>query len=278
MPGLILEGGTLRPIFSAGAMDCLLEKDIMFPYCVGVSAGISNGMSYLSRQKGRNLEILMKYRNDKRYFGKRNIFTSRSLFGIEFVFDTIPNELIPFDNAALQQYEGMALAGVTNAITGRAEYLDCKTMDNKYTILQATCAIPGAFPAVQWQGSTYYDGGIADSIPVRKALSDGQTKNFIILTQPKGYQKEFPKEYAIAIRLIRKKYPLMVDLLNKRHHLYNETLRFCEKLEEDGMAVILRPDYQLNSLEDDLDKIRDNYAHGYAQCASRIDQIRTLFS
>ncbi|NLW89491.1 MAG: patatin family protein [Clostridiaceae bacterium] len=278
MPGLILEGGTLRPIFSAGALDHLLEQRIRFPYCIGVSAGISNGVSYISRQHGRNLEILKRYRNDSRYFGKRNLFTARSLFGIDFVFGTIPNELMPFDRNAFLNYDGTILAGVTNAVTGKPEYLDCKEMDEEYTILRATCAIPGAFPAVNWKGRIYYDGGISDSIPVRKAISDGQEKNLIILTQPRHFRKEYAKEYNFAIRLIGKKYPLMVDLLKNRHNLYNETLLFCEKLEESGKAVILRPDYPLNSLEKNMNQIEANYRHGYNLCRENIDRIRSLFS
>ncbi|MDD3959453.1 MAG: patatin family protein [Clostridiaceae bacterium] len=277
MPGLILEGGTLRPIFSAGAMDCLLDHDIMFPYCIGVSAGISNGVSYISRQKGRNLDILKLYRHDKRYIGKRNLLTSRSLFGVDFVFGTIPNELIPFDREAFLRHEGTVLAGVTNALTGKAEYLDCKEIDEENTILRATCAIPGAFPAVHWKGSTYYDGGIADSIPIRKAMADGQEKNLIILTQPADFRKAYAKEYNFAIRLIGKKHPLMVDLLRNRHHLYNETLVHCERLEEDGKAVILRPDYPLNSLEKDIGQIERNYRHGYELCSANLARIRALF-
>lgn len=277
MPGLILEGGTLRPIFSAGAMDCLLDEKVIFPYCVGVSAGISNGMSYLSGQRGRNLEILKKYRNDKRYFGKRNIITSRSFFGIDFVFDEIPNHLVPFDKAALMRFEGTALAGVTNAVTGLIEYLDCKTIDDQNTILRATCAIPGAFPAVHWKGRTYYDGGIAESIPIRKSQSDGNEKNLIILTQPKNFRKTYAREYDFAIRLIRSKYPLMVDLLKNRHYAYNQTLTYCEKLEEDGKAVILRPSYHLDSLEKDIGQIEKNYQHGYDLCMGNIDRIRALF-
>ena len=277
MPGLILEGGTLRPIFSAGAMDCLLDQNILFPYCIGVSAGISNGVSYISRQYGRNLEILKRYRHDKRYFGKRNLFKSRSLFGIDFVFETIPNELMPFDMAAFLRYPGTVLAGVTNAHTGKTEYLDCKETDEKHTIIRATCAIPGAFPAVKWKGRTYYDGGIADSIPIRKAMADGQRKNLIILTQPADFRKEYAREYDFTIHLIRRKYPLMVDLLKNRHLLYNETLVYCEHLEEIGKAVILRPDYPLNSLEKDISQIEKNYHHGYELCRKNIDRIRALF-
>ena len=149
MGSLILEGGTFRPIFSAGVMDALLEEDVMFPYCIGVSAGITDGFSYLSKQKGRNLDVLLKFRHDKRYLGKRNFLKCKSLFGLEFVFDTIPNELFPFDWKTFYEYDGKVLVGVTNAITGKAEYLDGKELDKKCTMLRATCAIPLVFPEIK---------------------------------------------------------------------------------------------------------------------------------
>ena len=123
MPSLILEGGTFRPIFSAGVMDALLDNNIMFPYCIGVSAGITNGVSYLSKQYKRNLEILENYRLDKRYIGFRNFLKCKSLFGLDFVFDEIPNRLNPFDMETFQKYDGTVLVGVTNATTGKIRIL-----------------------------------------------------------------------------------------------------------------------------------------------------------
>ena len=187
MQGLVLEGGTFRPIFSSGVMDALLSADIMLPYCIGVSAGISDGVSYISRQKGRNLEIVRKYRNDKRYMGKRNFRKCRSLFGLDFVFGEIPDELVPFDKQTFMDYEGSCIAGLTNAETGEAEYKDTKKMDEKYSILRATCAMPMFFPAIEVDGQKYYDGGIADPVPVDKAMQDGCDKLVIVLTQPIGF-------------------------------------------------------------------------------------------
>ena len=131
MPSLILEGGTLRPIFSAGVMDALLDNNITFPYCIGVSAGITNGVSYISKQKGRNLEVVTKYRNDNRYLSYRNFLRCKSIFGLDFVFDEIPNNLIPFDMDTYRKYPGKVLVGVTNAHTGKTEYLNGKDLDDK---------------------------------------------------------------------------------------------------------------------------------------------------
>ena len=148
MPGLVLEGGTFRPVFSCGVMDALLDNDIMFDYVIGVSAGITYAASYLSRQRERNINILRQYRGDKRYFGARNLLHDHSIFGTDFVFDTIPNQLVPFDWDEFHKYQGKYLVGVTNAKTGKAEYLDGMRMDRPCTMLRATCAIPIYFPPV----------------------------------------------------------------------------------------------------------------------------------
>ena len=234
MPSLILEGGTFRPIFSAGVMDALLDNNIMFPYCIGVSAGITNGVSYISKQKKRNLDILMTYRNDKRYLGLRNFLKCKSLFGLDFVYGEIPNKLSPFDMETYQKYEGKILVGVTNAITGKTEYFDGKELDDNCSILRATCAIPLFFPAIKINDSYYYDGGICDPVPIKKAIDDGNEKHLIILTRPKEYRKDLSKGNIIVSKLFRKKYPNLKEPLLTRHNHYNETIRFCEELEAQG--------------------------------------------
>lgn len=278
MPSLILEGGTLRPIFSAGVMDALLDNNITFPYCIGVSAGITNGISYISQQRGRNLEVVTKYRNDKRYLGYRNFLKCKSLFGLDFVFDEIPNKLIPFDMDTYKKYPGKVLVGVTNAKTGKTEYLDGKNLDDKATMLRATCALPIFFPVIKLNGNEYYDGGICDPIPIKKAIKDGNDKHLIILTQPKGYKKELSKKNVLVAKLLNNKYPNLKDALLNRHDSYNETVRFCEELEKQGKALILRPEFSLESFEKDVDKLKANYNHGYELATKRINDIKKLFT
>ena len=278
MPSLILEGGTLRPIFSAGVMDALLDNNITFPYCIGVSAGITNGISYISQQRGRNLEVVTKYRNDKRYLGYRNFLKCKSLFGLDFVFDEIPNKLIPFDMDTYKKYPGEVLVGVTNAKTGKTEYLDGKNLDDKATMLRATCALPIFFPVIKLNGNEYYDGGICDPIPIKKAIEDGNDKHLIILTQPKGYKKELSKKNVLVAKLLNNKYPNLKDALLNRHDSYNETVRFCEELEKQGKALILRPEFSLESFEKDVDKLKANYNHGYDLATKRINDIKKLFT
>ena len=277
MPSLILEGGTLRPIFTAGILDALLDNNISFPYCIGVSAGITNGVSYLSKQKGRNLEILMKYRNDKRYLGYGNFLKCKSIFGLDFVFDEIPNKLVPFDMDTYKKYPGKVLVGVTNAKTGKTEYLDGKELDDKATLLRATCAIPIFFPVIKINNNEYYDGGLCDPIPVRKAIEDGNKKHLIILTQPTGYRKELSKKNVFVSKMLSNKYPNLKDAFLTRHENYNATVKFCEELEKQGKAIILRPDYKLESFEKDTNKLQSNYQHGYEMAIKHLDKIKSLF-
>ena len=277
MPSLILEGGTLRPIFSAGVMDALLDNNITFPYCIWVSAGITNGVSYISKQKGRNLEVVTKYRNDNRYLSYRNFLRCKSIFGLDFVFDEIPNNLIPFDMDTYRKYPGKVLVGVTNAHTGKTEYLNGKDLDDKATMLRATCAIPLLFPVIKINGKEYYDGGLCDPIPIKKAIADGNTKHLIVLTQPKGYKKELSKKNILVAKLLNKKYPNLKTPLLNRHNHYNETVKFCEQLESEGKVLILRPEYNLDSFEKDINKLKSSYDHGYNLTINHLSEIKKLF-
>lgn len=279
MPGLILEGGTFRPIFSCGVMDALLDHSVMFDYVSGVSAGITYAASYLSRQKGRNLEVLRRYRSDARYLGLRNLPRDRSVFGTDFVFDTIPNQLIPFDWETFSQYRGRYRIGVTNAVTGEEEYLDGMQMDRPCTMLRATCALPLYFPPVKLGGETYYDGGLADPIPIVRSLRDGNENNLIVLTQPAEYRKTLTAGTKFAARYLRRRYPALTETLLSRPKRYNDTVCFCHRLAErnDGHTVLLQPDEPLASFEKDVKKLEHGYEMGYNKACARMDEIRALF-
>lgn len=274
MNGLVLEGGTFRPVFSCGVMDALLSEDIMMPYCIGVSAGISDGVSYISRQKGRNLEILQKYRNDKRYMGRSNYRKHRSLFGLDFVFGEIPNNLVPFDMDTFKKYEGTCLVGVTNASTGGAQYMDAMDMDERYSMLRATCAMPLFFPAIDLNGEKYYDGGISDPIPSEKAFADGCEKLLVVLTQPKGFVKRLGKYDKLGARILARKYPAVREAILSRPDRYNKIVRRCEQWEKEGKVMILRPNYLLNSFESNVQKLETAYWHGYRMTKEKMKKIR----
>lgn len=276
MTGIVLEGGTFRPIFSAGVMDALLSENILLPYCIGVSAGISNGFSYISKQPQRNLEIMQKYRNDKRYMSRSNLRKYKSVFGLDFVFNEIPNNLIPFDKETFFGYEGKCLVGVTNAETGQAEYKDAMETDDKFTMLRATCALPMFFPAIEMEGNKYYDGGLADPIPVQKALDDGCDKVIIVLTQPRGFVKRFGKYDKLGARMLGHRYPEIKRAIMERPERYNEAVKFCEELVKEKKAIIIRPNHLLNSFESDVRKLEMSYWHGYRMTKEKMKRMKTF--
>ena len=278
LTGLVLEGGTFRGIFSAGVMDAFIEEGIEFPYIVGVSAGISNGASYVSKQFGRNIEILEKYRNDKRYLGMGNYRKCRSMFGLDFVFGDIPRELVPFDYEEFRRYTGTCLVGVTNAETGKAEFKNALEDSENFDFLRATCAIPGYFPAIELDGKPYFDGGLASPICVKQALKDGCSRVVIILTQPEGFVKKCGKGNVAMSQLIKHKYPNVEMLLLTRHKLYNKQIEFCNELERRGKALIFRPSHKLNSFEKDEKTLRAVWQEGYEAGKSRAEEIRAFMS
>lgn len=270
---LILEGGTFRMVYTAGVLDGFLEKEMMFPYILGISAGAISACSYISEQKNRTIRFISTYRNDKRYVGVRNFLTERSLFGLTFAYDTVPNQLDFFDWETFQNYQGQVLFGVTNAYTGKVEYMDGKTMDKGATILRATCAIPVLFPEIKINNIPYYDGGLADSVPIQKAIADGYDKHVIILTRPPGYRKKLDSQTKWAVKLLRKKYPQLVHAMEKRAHHYNQTMDLIEKLEREGKAFVYRPPFELKSFEKNTEIMWKSHNKGLEQFHDRNQEL-----
>ena len=277
MPGVLFEGGTFRAIFSCGVMDALLDEGIMFPYCIGVSAGSADSASYISKQRGRNLRILEQYRNDKRYLSKRNLLKERSMFGMQFVFRDIPNIHDPFDVKTFREYEGQYIIVTTDAQTGETVYFNQDDVDEDYDVIHATCALPLVIPPAIINGREYYDGGLSNPIPIDKLLKDGNEKALIVLTRPKGYLKSCRKSDIVAARMIEKKYPEIAKAICNRYKKYNRCVKLCERLEAEGKAVLIRPDGPLESLEKNVDTIRENWQQGYDKAMKEMDRIRELF-
>ena len=221
--GLVLEGGALRAIFSSGVCDALLDGNIMTDYVIGVSAGIAYGVSYVSKQSRRNLEVVTRYAPDKRYMGMNNLVdkSNRSYFGLKFAYDTIPNELIPFDYDTFAAYPGEVEAVVTNLNTGRADYLPVPRHDKESRLLQATCAMPLLFPMYRINGQPYLDGGAADSIPWQRALEQGCERVLVVLTRPRSYRRK-PDQMIRLIRKQYKQYPKFVRAMETRAERYNQ--------------------------------------------------------
>ncbi len=275
--GLVLEGGALRAIFSSGVCDALLDGDVMTDYVIGVSAGIAYGVSYVSRQPRRNLEVVTRYAPDKRYMGMNNLVdkSNRSYFGLKFAYDTIPNELIPFDYDTFAAYPGEVEAVVTNLNTGKADYLPVPRQDRESLLLQATCAMPLLFPIYRINGQPYLDGGAADSIPWQRALDQGCERVVVVLTRPREYRRK-PDQ---MIRLIRKQYqeyPKFVQTMETRAQRYNENREQLFALEQEGKALVIAPKSTLGvgRIERDTEKLRLLWAEGYQMAVERMDEIR----
>lgn len=275
--GLVLEGGALRAIFSSGVCDALLDANVMTDYVIGVSAGIAYGVSYVSRQPRRNLEVVTRYAPDKRYMGMINLVdkNNRSYFGLKFAYDTIPNELIPFDYETFAAYPGEVEAVVTNLNTGKADYLPVPRRDKESLLLQATCAMPLLFPIYHINGQPYLDGGAADSIPWQRALDQGCERIIVVLTRPREYRRK-PDQ---MIRLIRKQYhdyPLFVQAMETRAQRYNENRERLFELEREGKALVIAPKSTLGvgRIERDTEKLRLLWAEGYQMTVERMDEIK----
>ena len=241
---LVLEGGALRTIFSSGVCDAFLDAALPMPdYTIGVSAGIAYGVSYLSKQSRRNLKLLMHYANDPRYMGWRNFINphNRCYFGLEFAYDTIPNQLVPFDYDTFAAYPGQVDAVVTDLHSGKAAYLPVPRQDDKFLLLQATCAIPLMFPPIVLDGVPYLDGGCADAIPWRHALEMGCDRLVVVLTRERSYRKRPERAQAVLERTFRRKYPEFVKTLSDRVERYNESRDALFALEREGKALVITP-------------------------------------
>lgn len=262
---LILEGGGFRGIFTSGVLDYFMENNLYFNYVSGVSMGACNAVSYISRQKERNKNVLLKYVDDKRYLSISNLIREKSLFGMNFVFKKIPRELVPFDYDTFFKSKTNFVIGVTDCITGEAIYLDGKNKEME-NILMASSSLPFISKMVKLNNSLYLDGGISDSIPIQKAIDDGYQKMVVVLTRPKGYRKKAFKLKKMC-NYYYKKFPNLANAILNRHKLYNETIEKIEKLEQNGSIFVIRPNesLEIGRVEKNKEKLMKVYIQGVMQ-------------
>lgn len=275
MTGLVLEGGAFRGLFTAGVLDGLLDIKADIKYIVGVSAGATNAYSFASKQRGRNLEIMEKFIDDKRYVSYGNLIRCRSIMDLDFVFDEIPNKHCVFDYKTFNEYDGKILAGAFNIRTGENEYFGKESLDERNSILRASTAIPMMFPFEKINGEYYADGGLLEPIPIGKSIADGNDKNIIILTRNADYRKKKSKTDEFVYKMYKNKYPRLANVLKNRYIQYNKQLDYCKKLEESGNAIIIRPTVDMNiaRFERDKVKLKRIYENGYDQIIKDKDKI-----
>ncbi len=272
-----MEGGASRTVFSCGVTDCFLEEGLMPDYFAGVSAGIAFGVSYLSGQKGRNRKIIEKYLPDKRYMGFKYLFerNMKSFYNIPFVFDEVPNELLPFDYEAFAAFPGEVEAVVTNVKTGQAEYLPVPRNDRHFRVLVASCSLPALFQPVKIGKKYYLDGGVADSVPYRRALEKGCDKNIVILTRERDYVKKQEKSLK-AVSMLYRSCPKLIESLKKRADSYNQCMKELYQSEKEGKVFVIAPEDTLGvgRTESSAKKLLRLYEEGYYQAKENMHALR----
>ena len=278
---VILEGGANRGVFTAGALDFLMEQEYYIPHVIGVSAGACNALDYVSRQIGRTRDCMIVTDEKNRYVNKniKTIVEKKALLDMDMVFERYPYEVFPFDFDTYFASPQTCELVVTNCETGRAEYLDDR--ENKERLLaigRASSSMPIACPMVEIDGNEYVDGGVADSIPIIRSLKTGHRKNVIILTRNFGYRKkEGTRGWELYVAAFRK-YPNLVRALVNRAKHYNQVLECIEKWEEEGKIFVIRPSVPLTigRMEADPKKIKEVYELGRDDARRQIEDMKVF--
>lgn len=271
--GLVLEGGAMRGMYTAGVLDVFMENGIGFDGVIGVSAGAISGCSFVSGQIGRTIRYNLTYCRDKRMMSLYSLLTTGDLVGTEFCYHEIPERLDPFDNAAFQASPTDFYLTCTNLETGRPEYIHIPDMNANIDYLRASASMPYVSHTVEAGGKKLLDGGCSDSIPVRKFIEMGYGKNVVVLTRPADYRKK-PGKAALAAMLY-KKYPHFVRQMENRAKNYNRTVEDIQQLEREGNIFVIRPETPLNigRVCHDPEKIRDAYLRGRADAVRQLEAM-----
>lgn len=270
--GLILEGGAVRGIFTAGVLDRLMENGVYFPYVVGVSAGGGNAMSYASRQKGRTARMINVPRAEC-YYGLKQLVECRKFINLDKMAFEYPYHQYPFDfNTYFNS--GIETEYVCTCLeTGKAEYFSSFEDERELlTVCKATCSVPMICEPVEINGRHYLDGSIADSIPIEHALDSGCDKLVVILTKPDTNTPPTDyRKFKTVIAQMYKQYPAFVEACMTRVDRYEQTLRLMQELSDEGRIMVLRPELPaISKFEHDPDKIMASYRDGYRQADRRI--------
>jgi predicted patatin/cPLA2 family phospholipase len=276
--GLVLEGGGMRGVYTGGVLECFLDHGIHIPYVVGVSAGACNAASYISRQKGRNKKVTIDYAAHPRYVGIRNLFREGSLFGWSFIFDELPNQLVPFDYETFYRTPGQLWVGMTDALTGEPFYMEKKETEkagNILSVIQASSSLPFVSKPVQAEGRTLFDGGITDPIPLGKSIADGNQRHIVISTKPEGYRKS-PFKHRWLANKVYGRYPGLVEALSRRYQVYNAAMERTEELERQGSVILIRPTaiVEVGRATKDPVRLTELYELGYRDAEAQLERVK----
>ena len=276
--GLVLEGGAMRGMFTAGVLDVMMENELHFDGAVGVSAGAAFGCNFKSHQIGRAIRYNKKYCKDYRYCSIRSWLTTGDLFGAKFCYEELPLHLDPFDRETYQADPMEFYAVATDVLTGEPVYHNCVTGDGEdLQWFRASGSMPVVSKPVRIGDCEYLDGGISDSIPIHFFQDLGYEKNVVVLTQPSDYRKQ-PMKYAGLIRFALRKYPEIAEKMLCRHLSYTSQQQYIAAEEKKGSVLVIRPekDLEIGRISHDPSELESVYQTGRAVCQEMLPQIQAF--
>ena len=276
--GLVLEGGAMRGMFTAGVLDVFMENNIKVTDIVGVSAGTLFGINYVSKQPKRALRYNLRYINDNRYMSIKSLMRTGNLINKDFTYYKLPFQLDVFDNKTFKQSDINFFATVTNIETGEAEYIKIEDAFKQMETLRATSALPFISEIIEINGKKYLDGGIANSIPVDYFEKQNYDKIIVILTRPIDYRKK--KSTGVQFKVAYSKYPKLIEKLENRYKDYNDTVERIVELEKQGKVLVIRPDEEITikRLEKDTDKLQHVYDLGIKNGKESIERVKNYLA
>ena len=272
--GLVLEGGGMKGMYTAGVLDFFLDKGIEFSSVYGVSAGACHMCSYLSKQRGRSLDVNVDYLDTRRYCGLESLLTTGDLFNVNICYHLIPEHLNPYDYEAFNQYKGKAFSVATDIVTGRPVYFRIRDMKADIDKIRASASLPLVSRNVKIGDRYYLDGGISDSIPLQQSIMDGNRKNVVVMTKEVGYVRK-PSTQLGLVKMRYARYPKVYELMARRHTSYNEQLEYIERQQELGNAFVIRPKAAsaVARVEKDTEKLKALYQQGYDEAAECYEEL-----
>ena len=279
--GLVLEGGGMKGLYTAGVLDFLMDKKIMFSSVYGVSAGACHMTSYISGQRGRAFDISVDYLDTRWYCGIPSLLATGNIFNTEIAYGLVPDTLNPFDHDAYEKYEGSAYAVVTDVETGKPEYFRLKSCRGKnMDKLRASASLPLVANMVNVNGRKYLDGGLSDAIPLEKSIMSGNAKNLVVLTKEVGYiRKPIPAYELATLKLRYAAYPRVWKLMKDRDVRYNKQLEFISQMEKEGKAFVLRPQHKSETkrIDKNPEHLKALYNEGYTDAEKNYEKLVEYF-
>lgn len=272
--GLVLEGGAMRGMFTAGVLDVLMEEGVHADCVVGVSAGALFGVNFLSGQRGRAVRYNKRFNSDKNYMGLRPLLREGNIISTEYAYEDVPHKLDPFDNDAFMRSGVPFYAVVTNVADGNPEYIRISSVFRQMDVLRASGSMPFVSHSVELDGKKYLDGGISDSIPFPWMLRQGMDKMVVVLTQDVSYVKKPLSRFMVAAMALR--HPALARKLSRRHQAYNDARAKLTQLERAGKAFVIRPSQPviIGTTEGDPKKIQQVYDLGRSDAKKILPELK----